>query len=264
MTQRLSRQGLARLRQQLSDRDLAVVQSLGQHRFLTARQIEALHFQDHATTLSGTRICRRTLARLNDERVLARLQRRTVGGLHAGSASYIYSLGPVGIRLLDDRDRRVVEPSITFLDHTLAVADVHVRLVQQHRAGRLELLEVQAEPDCWRAIPGVGGNLATLRPDLSAVTGNGDYEDCWFIEVDRGTASIPAIGRKCQQYVSYRNSGAEQTATGTFPIILWITTDEQRRDRIARVLSEDGHLGPELFRVATGGDYVQVFEGGMS
>lgn len=263
MTQRLSREGLNRLRLRLSDRDLDVIQSLGQHRFLTARQIEALHFHDHATTLSGTRVCRRTLARLTDERVVARLALRTIGGLHAGSASFIYSVGPVGARLLDDGTRRFREPSTAFLDHTLAVADVHVQLVRAHRAGRLELVEVQGEPACWRSIPGVGGGNDVLRPDLCAVTASGDYEDCYFIELDRGTASLTAIGHKCKQYAAYRGSGAEQAAHGTFPLIVWITPDEQRRDRVARVASEDAHLPTGAVRVATNADYLSLFEGGM-
>src|SRR5689334_1629098 len=100
MKARLSRQGLERLRASLSERDLAVVNSLAQHRFLTARQIEALHFACHATELTGARVCRRTLARLTEHRIVVRLRRRSVGGLHAGSASFIYTLGPIGNRLV--------------------------------------------------------------------------------------------------------------------------------------------------------------------
>src|SRR5579864_3925573 len=132
MRARLSRQGLERLRVNLSERDLAVVGSLTQHRFLTARQIESLHFASHASELTGARVCRRTLTRLTEQRVLARLNRRNVGGLHAGSSSFIYTLGPVGNRLVGER-RRVHEPSLTYLDHVLAVADVHVALAREAR-----------------------------------------------------------------------------------------------------------------------------------
>jgi hypothetical protein len=172
MSAYLGRRGLAQLRERLSERDLDVIRSVADHRYLTARQIEALHFADHATHLAGARVCRRVLARLTDERLLARLERR-VGGVRAGSASFVYALGPVGGRLLDGQRRRLSEPSTTFLTHTLAVAQAHVELVQADRSGRLELLSADVEPDCWRRYVGSGGAREVLRPDLYVVTGSG-------------------------------------------------------------------------------------------
>src|ERR687888_1729870 len=148
MSAYLGRRGLAQLRDHLSERDLDVIRSVAEHRFLMTRQLEALHFADHATELAGARVCRRVLARLTDERLLARLERR-VGGVRAGSASFVYALGPVGGRLLDGQRRRVVEPSTTFLIHTLGVAQTHVELVQAARSGQLELLSAVVEPGCW-------------------------------------------------------------------------------------------------------------------
>src|SRR5919198_5119791 len=137
MSAYLGRRGLAQLRERMSERDLDVLRSVAEHRFLTTRQIEALHFADHSSELAGARVCRRVLARLTEERLLARLQRR-VGGVRAGSASFVYALGPVGGRLIDRQRRRVIEPSTTFLAHTLVVAQTHVELVQAARQGRLE------------------------------------------------------------------------------------------------------------------------------
>src|SRR5918912_4442559 len=137
MSAYLGRRGLAQLRDRLSERDLEVISSVAEHRFLTTRQIETLHFADHATELAGARVCRRVLARLTDECLLARLERR-VGGVRAGSASFVYALGPAGGRLLDGQRRRTGEPSTTFLTHTLAVAQAHVELIQAARRGQLE------------------------------------------------------------------------------------------------------------------------------
>src|SRR5919201_2372321 len=156
MSAYLGRRGLVQLRDRLSERDLEVIRSIAEHRFLTTRQIEALHFADHATELAGARVCRRVLARLSDERLLARLERR-VGGVRAGSASFVYALGPVGGRLIDGQRRRLIEPSTTFLTHTLAVAQAHVELVEATRTGQLELLSADIEPNCWRRYIGAGG-----------------------------------------------------------------------------------------------------------
>jgi hypothetical protein len=259
MRARLSQQGLDQLRANLSERDLAVVSSLAQHRFLTARQIEALHFAGHATELTGARVCRRTLSRLTEQRLLARLTRRSVGGLHAGSASFIYTLGPIGNRLLGGR-RRVHEPSHAFLDHVLAVADVHVGLVQAVRTGGVELVELVTEPDCWRRSLHVGGGLDVLRPDLYLVTAEGEYEHCWFVEVDRGTASLPAIVRKCHDYLAYRQTGQEQKRTGTFPLVLWITPDAERQARVEQVIRRN--LPTELFRVTDNRGFIASMTGG--
>src|SRR5919201_3556900 len=141
MSAYLGRRGLVQLRDRLSERDLEVIGSVAEQRFLTTRQIEALHFADHASDLAGARVCRRVLARLTEERLLARLQRR-VGGVRAGSASFVYALGPVGGRLLDGQRRRITEPSTTFLAHTLAVAQAHVELSQAARHAQLELVVV--------------------------------------------------------------------------------------------------------------------------
>src|SRR5207302_5513936 len=109
MSAYLGRRGLTQLRQRLSERDLAILRSVADHRFLTARQVEALHFADHATQLAAARVCRRVLARLIDQRLLARLQRR-FGGVRAGSASFVYALGPVGGRLIEGKRLRLIEP----------------------------------------------------------------------------------------------------------------------------------------------------------
>lgn len=42
----------------------------------------------------------------------------------------------------------MTEPSLLFLDHTLAIAEANIDLVLADRAGKLELVEV--EPTCWR------------------------------------------------------------------------------------------------------------------
>src|SRR3954465_2325519 len=98
---RVSAQQLLRLRSDLSGRDVGIVRHVAELRLMSARQIEALYFPPdaHATPLTAARTCRRVLERLVEQRLLCRLDRR-VGGLRAGSASYVYGVGPVAQRLL--------------------------------------------------------------------------------------------------------------------------------------------------------------------
>ena len=89
----LGRRGLADLSASLSDRDRQIVRAVDRFRFLTTPQIEQLFFTGHGSAVASTRAARRTLERLTEERVLHRLDRR-IGGLRAGSASFVYGLNP--------------------------------------------------------------------------------------------------------------------------------------------------------------------------
>jgi hypothetical protein len=260
MSAYLGRRGLDQLRERLSERDLAVLSSVAEHRFLTARQVEELHFTDHASGLSGARVCRRVLARLSKERVLSRLARR-VGGVRAGSASFVYALGPVGGRLLDDH-RRFTEPSALFLDHTLAVAEAHVELVKATRLELIELLSVEIEPSCWRRYVGRAGAVETLRPDVYVVTATGAFEHCWFLEIDRGTESPAALARKCRAYETYWRTGREQETHGTFPLVVWIAPDRERERRFLTLIGALRDLKRDLFRVTSGKRLVELLAGG--
>jgi hypothetical protein len=251
---------LERLREQLSQRDVDILYSVAQHRFLTARHVEQLHFPDHASTESGARVCRRVLARLSRDRLLVRLARR-IGGVRAGSASYVYALGPVGGRLLGGSGR-VTEPSELFLDHTLAIADARVEIEQAQRHGVLRLVELEVEPACWRRYIGLGGARETVRPDLYVVTGSGEFEDCWFLEIDRGTESPTALTRKCRVYEKYRRSGIEQKTRAVFPLVVWVTPDEARARRIETLIRRSRNLDRDLFRVTPAARLVELVAGG--
>ena len=237
------------MREQLSDRDLAVVGQVAQLKLMTGRQIERVHFtvEQHATALTAARTCRRVLERLVDDRLLVRLDRR-VGGVRAGSASFVYGLGPVGQRVLglDGPRRRFREPTTTFVAHTLAISELMVTLTLGDRRGEFDLLRLEAEPTCWRPL-----GTQQLRPDLFVGLGSGDYEYRHFIEVDLGTESLPRLLAKCQTYDAYYRSGAEQQTHGIFPRVLWLMHDEQRAVRLRDVIERNRSMTPELFVVTT-------------
>jgi hypothetical protein len=263
-SRRLGRRGLALAQDTLSERDWAVLRVVAAHRFLTTRHVEGFCFADHASSLSAARITRRVLTRLLDSGLLSRLDRR-VGGVRAGSASYVWTLAQAGHRLLagaDDARRRIREPSTTFLDHHLAVADTHLALLGAHRAGQLELLYVQTEPGCWRRFTGRHGSGETLRPDLYAVTADDDYQHCWFIEVDRGSESLPRLLAKCAQYEAYRRTGIEQHLRGVFPLVVWLMPSERRADQLAAALARRSGTDPGLFRVTTADRFVPLLAAG--
>ncbi|MHB9149803.1 MAG: replication-relaxation family protein [Thermoleophilia bacterium] len=249
---RVGRVALTRFRDLFSERELSVLGSVDTYRYLTARQIETLYFSQHASTLTGARTCRRVLERLTRVGVLHRLDRR-IGGLRAGSASFVYGVSPLGYRLLHDEEgprRRRHEPSAHFLDHTLAIAQLAVDLQTAARQGVVELLTIETEPNCWRSFSRGLAGPETLKPDLALSFALGDYEHRWFVELDMGTTSAPAVVRKCRLYHDYWATGIEQDRHGLFPKVLWLTPTEARAVKVRQAVRGAAHMEQGLFEVA--------------
>lgn len=258
---RLQPRDVAELASWLSDRDMAVLQSVSDHQFLTVRHIEALHFGDHAPT-SGSRIARRTMAKLREYGALGTLERR-IGGIRAGSAGLIHYLDSVGDQLLHGRSgraarRRKVEPSSRFVDHRLAVADTHVALVQADRAQTFELVACAVEPAAWRRYAGLGGARLILKTDLAAETAvppGSELVHGWFVEIDLGHEGIPTLLKKCRDYEVYRRSGVEQAQSGSFPVVIWSMTHtgeakgKRRRIALRSAIDADPNLPSHLFQI---------------
>lgn len=262
---RVGRRRLEVLERQLGPRDWQVLRSVAAHRFLTTRQIERLHFFDHASALSGARTARRVLRRLHEDRLLDPLKRR-IGGVRAGSAAHVWRIGPAGYRLLSraadaaDARRPPSEPGLRTLEHCLAVADVHLSLVEAARRSQLSISRVEVEPAAWRPYLGPSGERLVLKPDLFVVTAIGEYEDHWFIEVDRGTETLPTLLRQCERYERYRRSGQEQAVSGIFPLVVWVVPTRQRQERLLRALTRP-KLDSRLYRVVLPEELVGLVTG---
>ncbi|TDD62038.1 hypothetical protein E1263_05350 [Kribbella antibiotica] len=264
---RTGRRVLASLRNSISARDLEILKSISTHRLLTSKHIEQLHFTGHGSALAATRSTNRVLKRLDGLQLISHLDRR-VGGVDAGSSSYVWQLAPAGDRLLqidlgNGTRRRQREPSVRLLEHTLAIADAHIALVRASRTNDLELVTVQVEPGSWRYFAGPGGVRRLIRPDLAVVTAQGEYEDHWFLEVDLGSEHPPTVVRKCQLYEDYRRSGIEQDAHNVFPRILWVVPNQMRADKLSAAI-RSARLDQSLFRVVTKEQFVGVVIGGAA
>jgi hypothetical protein len=262
---RLTTAGLLELEAGLSEREQELIQVLARLRLMTHAQLAAV--LDAEDSVSGARTTRRVLSRLTELAVLARLQRR-IGGIRAGSAGFIYYLGPAGQRLMAywqgrgfTKGRVRPEPGGRYVRHRLAVSELYVQAVQAERDGLLELLSFEAEPDCWRRFGDGFGGTRTLKPDAFVRVAVGAYEDRYFVEVDLASESRSVIAAKVRAYVDYFNSGTEQEAQGVFPRILLLTTTEARKVALVETCSR---LPPEqwsLFMITTSDQAVPVFCG---
>lgn len=244
---------------QLSERDLAVLQHISDMRFASGSQLTRLCFDLSNDPAANARAARRALLRLTQLGVLERLP-RSVGGVRAGSAGYVYRLGLAGQRLAVERGwqperrrRRSLVPGTLFVRHALMVAELHTLLIEGDRSRSIELLERAAEPSCWRKYDGLGGPRRTLKPDSYVRLGVGDYEHSYFIGVDRGTEGSRALERQLQLYIAYYNSGAEQAQRGVFPRVLWLAPTAERVGVIEASVAELGAAERELFQIAVFG-----------
>ncbi|MDL2081958.1 replication-relaxation family protein [Streptomyces sp. GXMU-J15] len=259
----MTQSDVANLLLRLSDRDLAVLESLRTHRLLATAHIRRLHFaHGHTTVGAASGATMRVLTRLESHGLVARLMRR-IGGVRSGSSGIVWQLASTGERLLrtlhgEKKRRRYVEPSLLFIEHTLAEAELAVQLHEFAGAGAIELITIETEPGCWRSFINPHGTLEWLKPDLYAVTASGDYEDHWFLEVDRTTEHPTAVVRKAKVYQRYAATGAHQARHGLFPAVVWVVPGNGRRAALEAALSADRGVQPELFRVVTVEEFRQL------
>lgn len=245
---------LVELERGITDRDQAVLDTLGRVRLATSGQLERLHFPD-----VSVRRCRQVLVSLVQRQLIARLP-RVIGGVRAGSAGHVYSLDVAGARLVHPglaRPQRPWSVGLSFLKHALAVTELYVRLVECKRSGDLKLLDFTTEPGCWRSFYGPGGGRLVLKPDAAVTVQLGPYEDRWFVELDRGTESRPTIQRKAELYRRYWQSGTEQARSEVFPRVLWVVPDDARYEVMTDVLGRLPAEAWQLFGVAVFADAVE-------
>src|SRR5690349_11961162 len=139
---------IADLLLQLSERDIAVLESLRAHRLLSTAMIQRLHFAyGHASPGAAAGATMRVLSRLEAHGLAKRLG-RTIGGVRAGSSGITWQLGATGERLLrtmhgQTQRRRYLEPSLAFTAHTLAVAELAVQLHELQDRHTIELLRLE-------------------------------------------------------------------------------------------------------------------------
>lgn len=253
---------LSELLEMVTDRDLSILKDLEQLRLLSTRQVQRLRFRSHVSQSSATRTTVRVLNRLEDHGLITRLPRR-VGGAIRGSAANVWQLASTGERLLrrlsgHQSRRRYIEPSLQFTTHTLAVAEIAVQIYGATYENQFELLELEAEPDCWREYQNAAGGREWVKPDLFVVTASTKVESHAFVEVDLATEHLPAVLRKCEIYQRYWRTGQEQATRELFPAVVWITPTGVRAEKLRVAIRDHPGLASDLFIVTTANQALDV------
>ena len=206
----------------LTDRDRALMHVAWSLGAVMAPTMQALV---RSTTHPDT--FRRRLRRLHREGYLTQTR-------HIGPAGcvWLYSLGPRG-RAPDGA--RPWRPSISQLEHTIAVGDAIVALTRPGFAAPIEVISWHGEAELrgW-------AQSGQPFPDARVTWQRGSVRGAWLVEVDRATESHAAWRRKLARYLAHQ--------PGT---ILALTTTSARAQRIARTASDLGvHLVATTLRNA--------------
>jgi hypothetical protein len=240
----------------LSERDQTILLDLAGVRLLTGKQLVRLHFAGLANEPTRGSSCRRAMRRLTTSGLVASLPRR-VGGYRAGSAGLIYTLDSRGLRWVasqtaatSGRIRRPWAVGSMFVEHTLAVAELYVRLREAERAGGLALLDFDAEPASWHRTA-----VGLLKPDAYAAWTSSGWEEHRWIEVDRSTESLSTVRRKLLSYVDAANGG-DLGPRGVFPLVVVTVGNERRYEQLHELV---GRLPEPAARLITVEPYERVF-----
>jgi hypothetical protein len=258
--ERIGSDGLHRLMEHLTELDHAVLSRLAQHRYLQTEQITRFELRDRPTHLAGLRAAHRTLKKLRVHGLVAMME-RTIGGATRGSTAAVWTLTNTGIRTvaqrageIDQSRRRLAEPTLIFLRHELAVAELHLALTEAASSQPAALRDLQLEPTCWRRYLGPLGAMTTLKPDMAIEVETTNFDSRYFFEVDRATEPPHRIVAKCLQYQEYYRSGEEERRSGVLPLIVWVVPNEVRREQLFRHLTTGSGINPRLYRVLLMGD----------
>lgn len=234
----------------ISSRDASILRQVSRFGQLSAGHIRTLEFSANDSKTP----CDRVLKRMNETKLLRRIERRIVGGFNGGSGVYVYQLGSKGWAYMRRETKFWAFRAID--EHTLAIADCYVQAVEAERVGLLRINSFTTEPDTWLDVAG-----AQLRPDLLLEVGviaKRANMRLW-VEVDQGTERRKQITDKIARYRhAYRNWSSEH-GSETFPLVVFVAVDELRERELKTLLRGLPDEARKLFTVTTGETFPQLW-----
>ena len=254
---------------QLTPRDEDIIRAVARHRFLRSRHIQAL------VPGSSKRLLQRLFG-LYHAAYLDRPRAQLDYHATAGSAPMVYALADKGAKLLNMRDgSKLVEVEWArknraagrpFIEHALAIADLHVALVTAcRRRADVQLIDADqliadfpqppASPErafAWQTqVPRNGAmHTITVKPDYAfGLRSRTISRRCYIVECDRGTMPLEradflqtSIERKFSAYINgYANKLHESQFGWKAFRILFVTNTEERAHNMRVTLTKLTH-----------------------
>lgn len=224
----------------VSRRDLDVISFVARFGQVTRLQLRTTVFR---TCRSGTPVDR-ALKRLVDQRLLARIEIRTVGGSHGGSGQFVYQIGPAGWKLAATEGSFWLAKSVKY--HSLAIADVYVDI-----STNLNIIRYECEPDSHEKI-----NYVAIQPDLYVELDFGKHALRAWLEVDLGSERPKQLKDKLDRY--YHAWGGAPDKWNPWPLVCWIVPDTKRRAELESIIKLQPADSQAMYRVCLFEDVVET------
>ena len=253
---------------ELTNIHLEILHFLYKCRYATSKQLARLYFTDSLSSRTATRRTNLVTKKMASYGLIHHLKRR-IGGVRAGSGSYVWSITYKGIKELRKyhpntqlKLRNTYEPTAHHPEHTLAVTEVYVKLKELEKQGSLEIDTFSFEPTCHRGFANFTHSFI-LKPDAFTHLALQNEELLLFVELDKDTESLNRIINQCKKYIKYFSTGIEQRLhDGVFPLVLWIVPNEKRRQNIKQRIQDELNSYWQLFDAITLDDFMSYILGG--
>lgn len=215
---------------QLSATDREIVAVLSEHRVATTQQIV-------------------TLLQVPERTARYRLDRLWKLGMCGGRQPYAdqgsapYHWWPSRLADAFHRGRELPrggereDPQEQFLRHAAAITGLYVALVRLAPSLGWELLSFVREVEAREEFP-LKDRKAAIVPDAFVLVREGEAEYHAMVEIDRGTMSLPRLGRKLSLYLGWAASGVWRDRHPFVPALLVLTTTPRRVEQIVAKAEE--------------------------
>ena len=230
---------------QLTARDVEVILSVYENRFLKRDQIQRLHFAG-----ASVFACNRRLKKLDEHKFLDKL----IKPVAVGSHQIVYALDKQGADIVAaalnvnrqkvrwNRANNRVE--FLFLEHTLGVSEVRVCLDIALAGRHEELLFYQrGDKSHLRRISMTGAKKKyyVVAPDAFFGIQTGRGKCIFFLEVDMGTETLSRFAEKVTAYKRYWKSHqyTEEYGFNNFRVLTVCESDR----RLANLIQATGKVG---------------------
>lgn len=256
----------------MTQRDIAILQSVYQYRVLTSHQIERLLFHPVQTEEHRRTRCGERLKRLYHHGLLQRREQPVT--LDQGRKPFLYLLDRAGRDFLAQKNG--IEPgqidwkpsdnrtATGFLSHLLATNDVRISISLACRGAGYRLkrwiddktlrssamqdkviIPARSGPVCEVAVVPDGYFQITIPEGADRSV----YHS--LLEIDMGTMTPTRFGRKIPAYLAYEESGkyAERYGTQAPMRVLTVTTSQPRLERLKQ--ATESHKGGASFWFTT-------------
>ncbi len=229
----------------LTPRDKAIILTVYTHGRLRREQVRRLFFRKAgpAGTMSGQGLAsaQATSARL---RQLARagFLLRVRPPAARGSTQYLYSLGPLGTRLLSSEygittsspSQRALTRSFLALNHTLEVADFFIALKERLETAGGTVLTWLGERQAAHRFHHQG-RRRMIAPDAYCLWSLHGQEGSFFLEWERGHQGLDVIAQKLDGYDAYyahRGYLEHLGEVGLTPRLAFVVPDKRRQTQL--------------------------------